>query len=250
MATHQKEKGMSQQCLSSCYNQKLLWEKRMLIGCMLSFIQDMWREVTKLFGPRAVLFISSDEKAKVPLGFAAATLQASLLMHLEYKVKLPDYSFVVATRHKLNPSVYGVCDVNLKGEVTYSGDTFIQTRSEKHDKSSAETHAYDMHKFFRSERMAPKPILLMETDSAQDEAPRYPKPLATVIFLFKELKLDALLHGISTSDLSAFNPVERQITPLSHDVSGIILLHDYFGNHLDTSGKTKDIKLEKKNFKK
>ena len=198
----------------------------MLIGCMLSFIQDMWREVTKLFGPRAVLFISSDEKAKVPLGFAAATLQAPLLMHLEYKVKLPDYSFVVATRHKLNPSVYGVCDVNLKGEVTYSGDTFIQTRSEKHDKSSAETHAYDMHKFFRSERMAPKPILLMETDSAQDEAPRYPKPLATVIFLFKELKLDALLH----------------------DVSGIILFHDYFGNHLDTSGKTKDIKLEKKNF--
>ena len=153
----------------------------MLIGCMLSFIQDMWREVTKLFGPRAVLFISSDEKAKVPLGFAAATLQAPLLMHLEYKVKLPDYSFVVATRHKLNPSVYGVCDVNLKGEVTYSGDTFIQTRSEKHDKSSAETHAYDMHKFFRSERMAPKPILLMETDSAQDEAPRYPKPLATDI---------------------------------------------------------------------
>ena len=114
--------------------------------------------------------------------------------------------------------------------------------------SSAETHAYDMHKLFRSERMALKPILLMETDGAQDVAASYLKPLAAAIFLLKGLKLDALLHGISTSSLSGFNPVERQITPLSHDILGIILLHDYFGNHLDTNGKTKDIELEKRNF--
>ena len=87
-------------------------------------------------------------------------------MHLEYKVKLPDHSFVVATRHKLNPSVYGICDVNLKGEVTYPGGTFIRIRNGKHDKTSAETHTYDMHELFRSERIAPKPILLMETDGA------------------------------------------------------------------------------------
>ena len=111
----------------------------MLIGCMLSFIQDMWHEVAKLFGPPAVLFISIDEKVKVPLGFAAATLQAPLLIHLEYKVKLPDYSFAVVTHHKLNPSVFGVCGVNLKGEVTYSGDTFIRTRSGKHDVISRNT---------------------------------------------------------------------------------------------------------------
>ena len=135
------------------------------------FIDDM-REVAKLFSPHAVLFIFNDDKVKVPLGLTAATLQAPLLMHLEYKVKLPDHSFVVATRDKLNPSVYGVCDVNLKGDVTYSGDTFVRIRSGKHDKSSAETHAYDMHELFRSEQIAPKPILLMETDGAQDEAPR------------------------------------------------------------------------------
>ena len=48
-----------------------------------SFINDM-REVAKLFGPHAVLFISNDDKAKVPMGLAAATLQAPLLMHLKY----------------------------------------------------------------------------------------------------------------------------------------------------------------------
>ena len=114
-----------------------------------SFINDM-REVAKLFGPHSVLFISNDDKAKVLFGLAAATLQALLLMHLEYKVKLPDSSFAVTTPHKLNLSVYGVCNVNLKGEVTYSGDTFIRIQSGKHDKSSAETHAYDMHELFRS----------------------------------------------------------------------------------------------------
>ena len=56
-----------------------------------------------------------------------------------------------------------------------------------------------MHELFRSEQIAPKPILLMETDGAQDEAPCYPKPLAAAISLFKKLKLDALLHGINAS---------------------------------------------------
>ena len=124
-----------------------------------SFIDDMC-EVAKLFGLHAVLFISNDNKAKVSLRLAAATVQTPLLMPLEYKIRLPDHSFVVATRHKWNPSVYGVCGVNLKGEVTYPGDTFIRTRSGKHDKWSPETHAYDMHELLRSEQIAPKPILL------------------------------------------------------------------------------------------
>ena len=168
-----------------------------------SFIDDMCK-VAKLFGPHSVLFISNDDKVKVSLGLAAATLQAPLLMPLEYKIRLPDHSFVVATRHKLNPSVYGVCDINLKGEVTYSGDTFIRIRSGKHYKWSAETHAYDMHELLTSGRIAPKPIPLMETDGAQDQAPCNPKPLVVEISLFKELKLDALLHGINPSGMSAY----------------------------------------------
>lgn len=35
---------------------------------------------------------------------------------------------------------------------------------------------------------------------------------------------------------------------LSHDLSGVVLPHDTFGNHLDASGNTIDLELEKKNF--
>ena len=61
-----------------------------------------------------------------------------------------------------------------------------------------------MHELLTSERIAPKPIPLMETDGAQDEAPCNPKPLVVEISLFKELKLDALLHGINPSGMSAY----------------------------------------------
>ena len=53
---------------------------------------------------------------------------------------------------------------------------------------------------------------------------------------------------VNAAGLSAFNPVERRMAPLSHDLCGIILPHDSFGTHLDGSGKTIDAKLEKKNF--
>ena len=43
-----------------------------------SFIDDMF-EVCKLFGPKAVLFMSNDDKARVSLGLTATSLQTSLL---------------------------------------------------------------------------------------------------------------------------------------------------------------------------
>jgi len=54
----------------------------------------------------------------------------------------------------------------------------------------------------------------MSTDGAQDEAPRFPKTLATAIHLFRLLELDVLLHGINAAGLSAFNPVERRMAIL------------------------------------
>ena len=38
------------------------------------------------------------------------------------------------------------------------------------------------------------------------------------------------------------------MAPLSHDLAGIILPHDTFGDHLDGSGNTIDQELEEKNF--
>ena len=212
-----------------------------------SSVDDMF-DVAKYFGPEAVNFLSNDDKAKVPLGLAAATLQAPLLMHLEYKVTLPDHNFVVAPAHKLIPSVYAVCNVSEKGEVQFSGNTFVRIRDGKHDTSNAATHAYDLIELFDHKEIPSKPILLIESDGAQDEAPRFPKPLANAVYLFQRYDLDTLIHTVNAAGLSAFNPCERRMAPLSHDVAGVVLPHDTFGSHLDRQRRTVDEELEKANF--
>ena len=57
------------------------------------FIDDMF-DMCKLFGSDPVLFISNDDKARIPLGLAAANLHAPILRHMEYKFKLTDHDFV------------------------------------------------------------------------------------------------------------------------------------------------------------
>ena len=47
---------------------------------------------------------------------------------------------------------------------------------------------------------------------------------------------------------SAFNRVERRMVKLSKALSGVILEHDKYGNHLDAKGVTIDQDLELKNF--
>ena len=212
-----------------------------------SFMDDMF-EVCKLFGSKSVLVLSIDDKARVKLGLAAASLQSPMLMSMDYKVRLPDHSFVVGERHSLIPSLYGVCEIDEKSCLTYSGDTFIRVRSGKHDSSTPFTHAYDIRELFKCEQIKLKTIVIFMSDGASDEAPRFPKPLQTGVALFKELKLDVLLQGVNAAGLSAFNPVERRMAPLSYDMAGVILQHDSYGNHLDESGKTVDLELEKQNF--
>lgn len=41
----------------------------------------------------------------------------------------------------------------------------------------------------------------MEMDGVKEEAPRCPKPMHTTAYLFKQLRLDALIHGINASGL-------------------------------------------------
>ena len=70
--------------------------------------------------------MSNDDKAPVPLGLAAANLQAPILMHMEYRVTLPDHNFVVAPRHTLIPSVYAICEIKENGDLSYTGETYIR----------------------------------------------------------------------------------------------------------------------------
>ena len=132
-----------------------------------SFTDDM-KDLDPLFGPEVMVYLSNDDKARIPLGLAAAHLQAPILMSLKYKVRLPDHDFAVGTRHKLIPSVYAACDLLETGKVSYSGKTFIRIRSGKHDSSTAYTHAFDVRNLFLSGDLKIKPILVIETDGAQD----------------------------------------------------------------------------------
>lgn len=48
-------------------------------------------ELASLLGPNNVTFLSQDDKARVPIGKTAAQKQSPLLMHVDYRVKLPDH---------------------------------------------------------------------------------------------------------------------------------------------------------------
>ena len=96
-------------------------------------------EICKLFGPKAVLFMSNDSKASVSLGLTAANVQPPILMHIEYNVNLMDHDFIICPHHKLIPSVYGICEITNSSNVSCSGDTFRRIRSGKHDTSNPYT---------------------------------------------------------------------------------------------------------------
>ncbi|CAH1107934.1 unnamed protein product [Psylliodes chrysocephalus] len=69
-----------------------------------------------ILGPKQVFFLSMDDKARVALGIIAANDQVPILMHLDYRVKLPDHDFEVAVKHKLISSVYAGIVIKKDGE--------------------------------------------------------------------------------------------------------------------------------------
>ena len=98
-----------------------------------------------LFGSSNVFYLSQDDKARVPIGIPISKKQTAILMHLEYKVNLPDHDFPIGERHKLIPSVYAACFIQTDEKIGNSGPTYIAIRSGKHDKSCAESHAEDFN---------------------------------------------------------------------------------------------------------
>ena len=102
----------------------------------------------------------------------------------------------------------------------------------------------------KSGKILRKPVLLIETNDIQDEALQFLIFLATEISLFKELNLDVLLHRVNASGLTAFNLMQKYIAPVSHDIAGVLLRHDFFANNLDLSENISDCKQEKKKFSK
>ncbi|CAF4447621.1 unnamed protein product [Rotaria sp. Silwood2] len=217
------------------------------------------KDLASIFGNDCVLYLSQDDKCKVPLGLPAARVQAPMLMHLDYRISLPDHDWVVAPRHQLTPSVYAACLLSENGDLGCSGPTYVAIRSAKHDLSCADSHAIDFErlvclkefeKVARDETGQVKPIIIVTVDGGPDENPRFPKTLVASIKKFKKYNLDALFVLTHAPGQSAYNLVERRMAPLSHDLAGLILPHDHFGSHLNDSGVTTNIDLEKINFRK
>ena len=212
------------------------------------------------------MYISPDDKASCPLGIPAATKQGKVLMHLDYLLKLPDHQYVVATGHKLKPSVYAMCTIkpNLVGfpeAVAYTGPTAIRIRSCKHDKSTSATHLADFMKLLRGvdcgdewkqetidSEGETKPVLILRPDAGPDQNPRHQKNQNAYGKLFVDLDLDCLVIALHPEGYSAFNPVERRMAPLSRELIGVIFDHEHFGCHLNSAKKTVNLELEERNF--
>ena len=149
--------------------------------------------------------------------------------------------------------------VNENNDVGYSGPTYIAIRSAKHDRSDANSHTNDfdrligLKEFEKSARDYTgqvKPIVIITVDGGPDENPRFPKTLIAAIRKFRKYNLDVLFVLTHAPGQSAYNAVERRMAPLSHDLAGLILPHDHFGTHLNDSGVTVNLELERTNFKK
>ena len=93
------------------------------------------------FGKDVVFAVSIDHKAKVPIDITTAKLQAPLVMHMEYQVRLPDHDLVKGGKHKLIPSVYAAYQIKAPAtkkdpEISYSGPMYTCIRSLKHQSST------------------------------------------------------------------------------------------------------------------
>ena len=219
-------------------------------------------EIATILGPEEVVFHSMDDKAKVPIGITVAEKQTPLLMHMEYQVTLPHHDFIVGSRHKLIPSVVGDMKVVKSKQltndgVTYSGPTYIAIRSAKHSGFSAFHHLQDMNKArslpeftesFQNQQSKEKKVMIVTVDGGPDENPRYSNTISCAIEYFCEHDLDAYFLATNAPGRSAFNRVERRMSNLSKELSGVILTHDHFGTHLNHNNKTIDEELELQNF--
>ena len=183
--------------------------------------------------------------------------QTAILMHVEYKVSLPNHDFPIGKSHKLIPSVYASCLQKEDGTIGVNGPTYIAIMSGKHDKSSAVSHQEKFRVLIETNDFQEscmkdgklKPLVFVSVDGGPDEAPKNTLTLDSWLSVFLDFDLDLLAVFTHAPGSSAYNPVERCIAPLSKDASGVILPFDTYGSHLNISNVTIDENLKRRNFK-
>ena len=109
---------------------------------------NVLEELAGLLGPGDVTFYSQDDKAKVLIGLLAASKQPPLSIHMEYKVTLPDHSYVITPQNMLISSVIRdirIPEKDFSGDnVTYSIPMYGAIWSVKYSGSSAYHHLQNM----------------------------------------------------------------------------------------------------------
>lgn len=85
-----------------------------------------------------------------------------------------------------------------------------------------------------------KPVLIIISDGGPDENPRYQNVIEVAIHHFVKRDLDALFLATNAPGRSAYNRVERRMAPLSRSLCGLILPHNFYGDHLNSKNETID----------
>ena len=97
----------------------------------------------------SAIYLTIDNKAKVPVGVNCATKQTPLMMQLRNEVRLNDHSIAVGPGHKLDLNVYLVSKVNKTmindaTAVKYSGDVAVRSVAHKHNPTTPASHHFDI----------------------------------------------------------------------------------------------------------
>ncbi|CAF3668522.1 unnamed protein product [Rotaria sp. Silwood1] len=129
------------------------------------------KDLASIFDNDCVFYLSQDDRCKVSLGIFAAKIQASMLMHMNYRIRLPGQVWIVVPRHQLIPNVYAAYFdrlVSLKEFENVARDGTGQV----------------------------KPIVIIIIDGGPDENPCFSKTLVASVKKFKKYSLDALFSLI------------------------------------------------------
>ena len=145
------------------------------------------------------------------------------------------------------------------GVVTNIGPTYVSIRSTKHDRITTDCTDVDFDQVVKLKEFEKtarnhigeiKPIIIMNVDNIDaGHYTLFPKTLYSSIQKFKKYNLDALILVTQAPGQAIFGVTERRLALLSHDLSGLVLPHNYFGTHLNISGLTIDAESEKANLK-
>ena len=203
--------------------------------------------------------LGNDDKANVAVGIPAATKQRHILCKWDAPVRLPPHQYVLASGYSLKPSVY--CELATEtgnlgraAAVTYSGKTDVKIRVNKYDSSTANSHRVDLKRILLSDdryKMSDgtvKPNLIMDTDGGPDWCCRFAGTQNNLIQLSRELDLDLTIVGHHPAGCSPEGRQERRMAPLSQDLTGLVLIHNKFGNALNSKHEVVDEKLDADNL--